>query len=299
MARPVRPADPLRLDRRALRRHFERASRSFDAHAVLASRVREELLSRLDLVAFEPRVVLDLGCGTGHAARALKRRWPKARVLALDLSPSMLAQAAAQSSLFRRFGRACADAVALPIAGGAVDLVFSSLMLPWVDALDVALAEARRVLSARGYFTFATLGPDTLQELRAAWAAADDGAHVHRFLDMHDVGDAVARSGLAEPVLDADRIELAYPDTLALMRDLKAIGAHNVTAGRPRTLLGAARLRRMSEAYEAFRRGDALPATYEVIYGASWGAAGRPAAAAHEGEVLIAPGSIRQSGARR
>jgi malonyl-CoA O-methyltransferase len=100
-------------------------------------------------------------------------------------------------------------------------------------------------------------------------------------------------------VLDADRIELAYPDTLALMRDLKAIGAHNVTAGRPRTLLGATRLRRMSEAYEAFRRGDALPATYEVIYGASWGAAGRPAAAAHEGEVLIAAGSIPRSEARR
>jgi len=111
---------------------------------------------------------------------------------------------------------------------------------------------------------------------------------------MHDVGDALVRAGLGEPVLDVDRIELEYPDALSLMRDLKAIGAHNVTAGRPRTLLGRAKLARMSDAYEAFRRDGSLPATYEVIYGASWGAGGRPTAGVHAGEVLVSPGSIRR-----
>ena len=167
-------------------------------------------------------------------------------------------------------------------------------MLHWGEPLETALTEVRRGLKGSGFFAFSTFGPDTLKDLRAAWAQVDGHSHVNRFTDMHEVGDALARSGLAEPVLDADRIELSFPDTLSLMRDLKAIGAHNVTAGRPRTLIGKARLRRMSEAYEAFRRGGALPATYEVIYGASWGAPEGAAAARHAGEVLIAPGSIRR-----
>jgi len=101
-----------------------------------------------------------------------------------------------------------------------------------------------------------------------------------------------------EPVLDVDRIEVGYPDVLTLMRDLKAIGAHNVTAGRPRALAGRARLARVNEAYESFRREERLPATYEVIYGASWGAAGRAAAAATDGVAHIAPGSIRRAPCR-
>ena len=134
-------------------------------------------------------------------------------------------------------------------------------------------ARCARVLKAGGFFVFSTFGPDTLNELRSAWAQADGHNHVNHFIDMHDVGSALMRAGLAEPVLDVDRIELDYPDARALMRDLKCIGAHNVTAGRPRALTGRARLARMEQAYEAYRRGGSLPATYEVIYGASWGAA--------------------------
>ena len=291
--------DAFRLDRERLRAAFDRASAGYEAAARLQARVSAELLERLAALHLAPRVVLDLGSGTGRVTRELKRRYPRALVIALDLSPGMLREARRHQRLWRRFARVCGDALRLPLGPASVDLVFSSLVLQWCEPLEQALAEVRRVLKPGGFFAFSTFGPDTLKELRAAWAEVDSLTHVNRFLDMHDVGDAVARSGLAEPVLDADRIELAYPDTLALMRDLKAIGAHNVTAGRPRTLLGAARLRRMSEAYEAFRRGDALPATYEVIYGASWGAAGRPAAAAHEGEVRTAPGSIRRGEARR
>lgn len=290
--------DAFRLDRERLRAAFDRASAGYEAAARLQARVSAELLARLAPFTFAPRVVLDLGCGTGRVTRELKRRYPRALVIALDLAPGMLREARRHQRLWRRFARVCADALRLPLAAASVDLVFSSLVLQWCEPLEQALAEVRRVLRPGGFFAFSTFGPDTLKELRAAWAQADSLTHVNRFLDMHDVGDAIARSGLAEPVLDADRIELTYPDTLALMRDLKAIGAHNVNAGRPRTLLGAARLRRMTEAYEAFRRGRVLPATYEVIYGASWGAAGGTAAAAHEGEVLIAPGSIRRREAR-
>jgi malonyl-CoA O-methyltransferase len=154
------------------------------------------------------------------------------------------------------------------------------------------------VLKPGGLFAFSTLGPDTLKELRSAWAAADGDNHVNQFIDMHDVGDALVRAGLTEPVLDVDRMQLTYPDALALMRDLKAIGAHNVTAGRPRALVGRARLQRMQNAYEAFRRDGRLPATYEVVYGVAWGAAGRPATPAVDGEVRISPSAIRRRDAR-
>lgn len=285
-----------RLDRAGVRASFDRASASYESAAGLQARVAAELLERLAVFAFEPRVVLDLGAGTGRVTRELKRRYRRALVIALDLAPGMLREARRYQQLWRRFERVCGDALRLPLADASVDVVFSSLMLQWCEPLDTALAECRRVLKPDGFFAFSTFGPDTLHELRGAWASADGYNHVNHFVDVHEVGDALVRAGLMEPVLDVDRVEVGYPDALSLMRDLKAIGAHNVTAGRPRALVGRARLKRMQDAYEAFRRDDRLPATYEVIYGASWGAAGRRAAAAIAGEARIAPGSIRRAG---
>ena len=292
----LKPGEVFRLDRGRVRASFDRASASYESAAGLQARVAAELLERLAVFAFEPRVVLDLGAGTGRVTHELKRRYRRALVIALDLAPGMLREARRHQQLWRRFERVCADALRLPLADGSVDIVFSSLMLQWCQPLDTALAECRRVLKPDGFFAFSTFGPDTLHELRGAWACADGYNHVNHFVDVHEVGDALVRAGLMEPVLDVDRLEVTYPDTLSLMRDLKAIGAHNVTAGRPRALVGRARLKRMQDAYEAFRRDDRLPATYEVIYGASWGAAGRRAASAIAGEARIAPGSIRRAG---
>ena len=283
-----------RLDRPGVRAAFERASAGYEAAAVLQPRVSDELLGRLEPFKFEPRVVLDLGAGTGRAARELKRRYRRALVIALDLAPGMLREARRHQHLFRRFERVCADALRLPLKDASVDLVFSSLMLQWCDPLDEAFAEVRRVLNPEGFFAFSTFGPDTLKELRGAWAEADGYSHVNHFADMHDVGEALVRAGLSEPVLDVDRVLLSYPDALTLMRDLKAIGAHNVTAGRPRALMGKARLQRMQNAYEALRHESGLPATYEVIYGATWGSAGRRAAPAIGGEARIAPEAIKR-----
>jgi len=292
----LKPEEVFRLDRGRLRASFDRASAGYESAAGLQARVAAELLERLAVFAFVPSVVLDLGAGTGRVTRELKRRYRRALVIALDLAPGMLREARRHQQWWRRFERVCADALRLPLADGSVDIVFSSLMLQWCQPLDTALAECRRVLKPDGFFAFSTLGPDTLHELRGAWAQADGYNHVNHFVDVHEVGDALVRAGLMEPVLDVDRLEVTYPDALSLMRDLKAIGAHNVTAGRPRALAGRARLQRMQDAYEAFRRDDRLPATYEVIYGASWGAAGRRAAAAIAGEARIAPGSIRRAG---
>ena len=287
--------DAFHLDRAQLRASFERASAGYEAAAALQARVAAELLERLELFRFAPSVVLDLGSGTGRVTRELKRRYPRACVIALDLAPGMLREARRHQRPWRRFARVCGDALRLPLRDGSVDLIFSNLMLQWCEPLPAALAEVRRVLKASGFFAFSTFGPDTLYELRSAWAQADGYNHVNHFSDMHEVGNALVQAGLMEPVLDVDRIEADYPDVLALMRDLKTIGAHNVTAGRSRTLTGRARLARVQQAYESFRRAQRLPATYEVIYGASWGAAGRPAAALIEGVAHIAPGAISRA----
>jgi malonyl-CoA O-methyltransferase len=131
-------------------------------------------------------------------------------------------------------------------------------------------AEFHRVLRPGGLVHFTTFGPDTLHELRRAFAAVDDRSHVNHFADMHELGDGLVRAGFAEPVLDVDRHVLTYTDALALMRDLKAIGAHNVTSDRPRGLTGRRQLEAMQAAYERERRDGRLPATYEVVYGHAW-----------------------------
>ena len=269
------PSAPFRLDRSRLRASFERASEGYEAAASLQARIATELLERLELFRFAPGVVLDLGSGTGRITRELKRRYPRALVIAFDLSPGMLREARRHQRLWRRFARVCGDALRLPLKDGSIDLVFSSLMLQWCEPLPQVCAEVRRVLSPEGFFAFSTFGPDTLRELREAWAQADGYTHVNRFTDVQDVGNTLLHAGLMEPVLDVDRVVLKYPNARALMHDLKAIGAHNVTAGRPRALTGRARLKRVEEAYEALRRDGELPATYEVIYGASWGASAR------------------------
>jgi len=141
------------------------------------------------------------------AARC-QRRYSKAQVIALDSSRKMLQEAARQQSWLRPFGRVCADAELLPFADGSIDLIVSNLMLQWCNP-DAVFAEFRRVLAPHGLLSFSAFGPDTLRELRAAWKQVDSHSHVHQFIDMHDLGDALVRGGFAAPVLDVERF--TYP----------------------------------------------------------------------------------------
>ncbi|HEY8624265.1 MAG TPA: methyltransferase domain-containing protein, partial [Casimicrobiaceae bacterium] len=164
----------------------------------------------------------------------------------------------------------CGDIASLPIKPGSIDLVWSNLTLQWVGDPQKAFAECRRVLRVGGLLSFTTFGPDTLKELRAAFLAADRATHVGRFIDMHDLGDMLVHAGFADPVMDMETLTLTFDDAIGLMRDLKAIGAHNVTAGRPRGMMGRRRWQRMLGALEATRRDGRLPASFEVIYGHAW-----------------------------
>ncbi len=287
---------PFSLDIASVRRSFERASAGYDAVAVLQSEVRTQLLQRLELTALAPGLVVDLGAGTGQGSRALKDRYPRAQVLAIDSAPGMLRVADGRQSWRRRFGRICADAERLPLADGSVDLLFSNLLLPWCEP-ERLFMECRRVLAPQGLLTLSAFGPDTLGELRMAWAAVDTHSHVNRFIDMHDLGDALVRAGFAAPVLDVDRYTLQYTDVHALARDLKALGTRNFTRDRPRGLTSPRRFAAMQAAYEGARQDGRLPATYEVVFAQAWA----PARAApgrgslpDSGETKVALADLQQ-----
>jgi malonyl-CoA O-methyltransferase len=197
-------------------------------------------------------------------------RYKRADIVALDIANPMLVQARKRGRWLRRPRCVCADAERLPFEDGAFDLVFSNLMLQWCVDIDVTFAELQRVLQPGGLFLFTSFGPDTLKELRNSWAEVDGHAHVNAFLDMHDVGDALVKTRFADPVMDVERITMTYPDVWKLMRELKQIGAHNVTMGRPRGLTGKSRMQRLVSAYEKYRQGDVLPASYEIVNGHAW-----------------------------
>ncbi|MGE0580896.1 MAG: methyltransferase domain-containing protein [Steroidobacteraceae bacterium] len=270
--RSERPPPPA-LDRAAVARQFARAAGRFDAAAQPLAEVREELLSRIDFFGLDPGVVLDLGAGTGQASRMLRRRFSRALVVAIDLSPAMLSRAARRARWPRRFERVAGDGCALPLRAGSCDLVFANLALPWCVIHDLALSEVRRVLAPRGLFLFSTLGPATLRELRDSWATVDELPHVNDFLDVHDVGSALARAGFTEPVLDVEQYARSFPAFADLAAALRALGSQNAHALRRRSLTGRGRLAGALATYERLRDAAGLPATFEVVYGAAFAGA--------------------------
>ena len=293
------------FDAKQVRRAFSRSAASYDAAAKLQHAVEARLLESLDylddpaLKREPPQRVLDLGCGTGRASIAMQKRWPKAQVVSLDLALPMLQQARATSKrapllsakrLSNPFARVpaqvCADARALPLAEASVDVLFSNLCVQWVEDLDALFAGVRRVLKPNGLLLVSTFGPETLWELRDAFAHADAAPHVSPFADIAGFGDALVRAGFRQPVLDREEETTHYPDLASLMRELRAIGATNALASRRQTLTGRSRFATAANAYEAHRDARGLPATWETITAMAWAPeAGTPL---REGDVDVA-----------
>ena len=289
------------VDKPRVRRAFDRAAATYAQYAKLQALVREEMLARLQGVKIEPQIVVDLGCGPGAAVRVLRERYPRARVLGLDFSSGMLQEARRFRPWIRKPLWVCGDMERLPLMDASVDLLFSSLSVQWGNDLGQTFAEARRVLKPSGVFVFSSLGPDTLKELRAAWQRADDSqhAHVNMFYDMHDVGDALLRVGMRDPVMDVERMTLHYADVESIMRSLKGIGAQNSLRGRAQGLTAKSRLQAVRDAYELRRNDDGLlPVTYEVVYGLAWGGEAGCFYANAEGEVKVPLHSLLRRGKR-
>ena len=286
------------LRRRDVRRRFDRAAANFDDGDFLHRLAAKGLYERMSPMRVDVRTILDAGSATGAAAVELADLYRGSRIVRLDQSLCMLKRGTRRGSTFSRLARrgriheVQADATRLPLQAGSVDLVFANMLMPWLDDLPLFFGEVARVLRKDGLFAFSSLGPDSLLELRHAWAAVDDGEHVNAFIDMHDVGDALLHSGLREPVLDTDHLTLKYRDADGLVRDLTLAGARNCLARRKTSLTGKGSFGGMKRALESSRTNGELPVRLELVFGHAFGAGPRQT----PGEVSV---DINAIGRRR
>ena len=275
MNRAQEKAGRVRL--RDVRRRFDRAAATFDSADFVHRHAAKGLYERMSPMLVNVTRILDAGAATGNACRELARRYRGSHVISLDHSLEMLKQAKKGRSRFARVAEVQADARALPLPPGSIDLVFANMLLPWIgDVGDTGnfgrlFRELNRVLRKDGLFVFSTLGPDSLRELRQAWAEVDSGEHVNAFMDMHDVGDALIKAGMREPVLDVDYLTVTYRDSDALIGDLTLAGARNSLASRRRTLTGKQRFEDMKRALNSFRSDGSLACRLELVFGHAWG----------------------------
>ncbi|GAB2500098.1 malonyl-ACP O-methyltransferase BioC [Arenimonas alkanexedens] len=275
------------FDRRQLRRSFGRAAPNYAAVAALQREAEARLLEQLDYLGDRsPGRILDLGCGPGRAAGAMKKRWPKAEVIALDAALPMLREVPRHTRFWRPVRRVNADVSQLPLADQCADVIFSSLCLQWVDDLPATLSEFRRVLRPDGLLLLSTFGPETLSELRDAYLTCGETPPLSPFVQIQQVGDAMLAAGFRDPVLQRDNYTLTYPDLRGLMQELRAIGAGDARRDRRRGLGGRERLQRVTAAYEPLRRDGVLPSTWEVITAQAWSPA--PGAPRRDGGADLA-----------
>lgn len=258
------------LNASSVRRRFDRAAATFDQADFVHRHTADGLFERMAPTLVDVRHVLDAGSATGSASRALARHFRRSRVVSLDASMNMLRTARRRRSRFAKIAEIRADALQLPFRTGSMDLVFSNLLLPWLDDLPAFLTEVARVLRKEGLFVFSSLGPDSFRELRNAWRAVDAHEHVNLLPDMHEVGDAMTQAGLRDPVLDVDYLTLSYRSADTLLSDLSLAGARNSLRGRAPTLTGKGRF---DTVRRALAGDDAVPFSLqlELVFGHAWG----------------------------
>lgn len=250
----------------SVREHFAALSCEDESVLVLQKEVNHRLMQRLAWLRIQPCVILDGGAGYGYGSRQLQQAFLQACVISIDLTDTMLAllnqRRQYQQPWYRRWRRQpsralCASLYQLPIASGTADVFWCCLAIQWLSALPDVLQEIRRVLRPGGVFIFATLGPDTLQEVRGCFPMVDASHHARYFLDMHDIGDALMQCGFADPVLDVDEIVLSYRSKQCMVQDIRRMGSIYSLIGND------------------FEAVYTLPAettsvTYEIIYGHGW-----------------------------
>lgn len=249
--------DQYRVERRLLLKATAKAVKTYDAHAHVFDEIANRLFERFDLLTLKPDRILDLGTGNGRHLNELRRRYPRAEIVGADISQVALLTGT-RRSWQRRLQRlwqpqhslVCMDmGEPWPFADQSFDLVVSNMALPWVNETDQFATELARILADGGAFFLSTAGPDTLAELRHAWATIDGSLHVNAFLDMHDVGDMFARAGLADPVMDTERIDVQYKDVESLLHELKATGCCCTLRGRRRGLMAGQVSKKIAASY--------------------------------------------------
>ncbi len=261
------------LDQHQVRHSFDRVAGTYEQTDWLSKSIGETLLERLECLPIRPQHILEVGAGTGRLTRALSSRYKKSNIYAFDISKKSINIAHSQAPhWFSKQHFVCAEATQLPLPNNSIDLLVSNLMLLWCNDIDQVFAEFARVLTPTGTLLFSTLGPDSLKELRYSWATVDNAPHVHHFLDLHHLGDALLTTGFSNPVMDVDWFQHDYPEVRTLLKELKRTGAQNLCTNRFRGLTGKQKFKAMLTAYEKYRSKDGgVTVTYEVIYGYALG----------------------------
>jgi len=273
-----------KIDKSAVQFGFNKAAASYDKAAFLQLEINNRLIERLQWIKQTPNLILDLGSGTGVGSQALRKLYPKATIVAVDLAEEMLKVARDKEKnnqgLFNKLNilnqsqnvnYVCTDAEKLPFKNGSFDLIFSNLSIQWCENYQALFSEFGRILKAGGFLQFSTFGIDTLKELRLSWDNKTHQNHVNEFVDLHDLGDFMLSAGLKDPIVDAEFITIEYTQVKDLIIDLKKIGAQNHLSDRPKALFGKYKFQKMLENYEQFKlSNNKYPATYEVVYGHAW-----------------------------
>ena len=289
----MKDKDAFSISRHAVRCLFDRVAASYDQAGFVQQEIGRRLIERLDYLRIKPRVVLDLGTGTGAVLPMLRMRYPKAQLIGVDLSEGMLRCAQQHDGLWHKFQWLVADAGHLPLPDDSVDLIFSNLMLPWCGfPSDTVWSEMRRILRPNGAFLLTSLGPDTLVELRTAMEQISPGGqHIHTFMDMHNIGDILLGAGFADPVMDAEKLTIQYASVGQLLQDIRQTGGSNIAENRPRTGHRQLTIPSIDTHYPRDVDGR-IPATIEVVYGHGW-APGSQMERKGTGEVFVPISSLR------
>lgn len=246
-----------------IKQHFSRAAASYLVAAALQKEVEARLLEQSDYLQKIPTRILDLGSGPGRASGLLKKKWPKAEVIAVDIAMPMLQKVPEHTRFWRPVKRVCANAMQLPFHDNSFDLVFSSLCLQWAHPLPQALQEIRRIMRPEAMLLFSTFGPDTLLELREAYIAIGETPAISPFAAIQQIGDGLQGSGFHNNVLDREDFTMSYADLRALMKELHNIGATDARTDRKRGLMGRKRWQALNNAYPIHE--NRVRSTWEVI----------------------------------
>jgi len=261
------------IDRQRVRRSFDMQAHEYDHHAVVQKRVLERLISLLPTAMTFERI-LDIGSGTGALLKKMSAIYPESRLTGLDMAYGMSIESHERLAGNSRIEFITADAEQLPIMDESFDLVLSTSTFQWLERLEPAFSELRRVLKPGGRFCFALFGSRTLFELRGAYRNAVDivgrGAsdRTHSFKNSDDVSAALGISGLESEYLASELEVEIHPDVPHLLRSVRRIGAGNAAPGGSKGLSERRVMTTMMEEYrKAYLTDDGIPATYEVIYG--------------------------------
>lgn len=286
-----------RIDKQRLRRDFSQAAHSYDAAAVVQRTICDRTLERVDMLKLAPGFILDIGVGTGQSLAGLLTRFSDSAIIACDIALPMLKQCRQRHQCADIL--VCNDAEQLPFKDNSIDLIFSTSTFQWCADVNPVLSECRRILSDDGALIFSTFGPDTLWQLHDSWAQVDEFDHVHEFIDMHHIGDALLTNRFSDPVVDMEIIHVQYTSLRQLLLDLKDTGSRGkfsaTTSKTASGLMGKEKYRSLEKAYERYRQEDGLlPASYEVIYGYARKSSGGGGELGRSDEVTVPVSAIKR-----